>query len=201
MITVLCFHASLFLKCSELCTFPSLNLCIFLLFPFFLASLLKMARSNLLPTPPLDYKSLYRWAPDDLLVETSSFTSLASIATYRKNQNCYISRIFRKEHERFERVVPSRIGEPMCSDESSNPKGPFCFVYSTVFKKLSLRLPLIGFERALLIEVNVAPTQLHPNNWAFVRAFSILCDHFGHRHRWMSSYTFLKPRAQGRSCR
>jgi len=28
--------------------------------------------------------------------------------------------------------------------------------------------------------VNVAPPQLHPNNWAFVRAFAILCHCFGH---------------------
>jgi len=28
--------------------------------------------------------------------------------------------------------------------------------------------------------VNVAPAQLHPNSWAFVRAFSILYNYFGH---------------------
>jgi len=53
-------------------------------------------------------------------------------------------------------------------------------MYQTVFKWIKLRLPLIGFERALLTEINVAPAQLHPNSWAFVRAFSILCNHFGH---------------------
>ena len=53
-------------------------------------------------------------------------------------------------------------------------------MYSTTFKRLKLRLPFIGFERALLIEVNVAPAQLHPNSWEFVRAFSFLCNHFGH---------------------
>ena len=26
----------------------------------------------------------------------------------------------------------------------------------------------------------MAPAQLHPNNWAFMRAFAILCNHFGH---------------------
>ena len=41
-------------------------------------------------------------------------------------------------------------------------------------------LELTSFERELLTEVNVAPAQLHPNSWAFVRAFSILCNHFGH---------------------
>jgi len=41
-------------------------------------------------------------------------------------------------------------------------------------------LPLTGFEWALLTETNVAPAQLHPNSWAFVRAFGILCNHFEH---------------------
>jgi len=29
-------------------------------------------------------------------------------------------------------------------------------------------------------EVNVALAQLHPNNWAFVRAFNIMCNNLGH---------------------
>jgi len=42
-----------------------------------------------------------------------------------------------------------------------------------------LRLPLTPFERTLLTEVNVAYAQLHPNSWAFVRAFAILCYSLG----------------------
>jgi len=134
---------------------------------------------NPTPSPP-DYRSLYRWVPDNLLEETSSFTSLASIAAYRKKQTCHKSRVFKKEHDKFVRVMPCRVGEPMCSDESSDPEGPFCFVYSTVFRRLSLRLPFTPFERSLLIKVNVALTQLHPNSKAFVRAFAILCHCLGH---------------------
>jgi len=53
-------------------------------------------------------------------------------------------------------------------------------MYTTVFKWLKLRLLFMGFERALLTKVNVASTQLHPNSWAFVRAFAILCNYLGH---------------------
>jgi len=53
-------------------------------------------------------------------------------------------------------------------------------MYTTVFKRLKLRLPFTGFERTLLTEVNVAPTQLHPNSWAFVRPFAILYNYLGH---------------------
>jgi len=76
--------------------------------------------------------------------------------------------------------MPCGKGEPVCAAESSDPEGPFCFVYSTVFKRLKHRLPMTSFECALLTEVNVAHAQLHPNSCAFVRAFSIICDYFGH---------------------
>jgi len=46
-----------------------------------------------------------------------------------------------------------------------------------VFKKVKLRLPFTRFERELLTELNIAPAQLHPNSWAFIRAFQILCAH------------------------
>ena len=74
-----------------------------------------------------------------------------------------------------------RVNEPVCCDESSDSEGPFCFIYSTIFKKLFLCLPFSSFERALLTEINFAPAQLHANSWAFVRAFSIFCHHFGHQ--------------------
>jgi len=116
----------------------------------------------------------------NLLEETSTFTSLASIATYREKKTCNKSRIFGKDHDKFMRIVACREGEPVCADEASNPEGPFCFVYSTTFRRLGLQLPFTPFERTLLTEVNVAPAQLHPNSWAFVTAFTILCHGLDH---------------------
>ena len=99
---------------------------------------------------------------------------------YRKSQSCHKSRIFGREHDKFVKVVPCWGNEPICCDESPDSEGPFWFIYSTLFKKLFLRLPFASFERALLTDMNVALAQLYPNSWAFVRVFSILCHHFGH---------------------
>jgi len=125
------------------------------------------------PNPPTpDYKTLYPWAPSNLLEETSEFTTHESIVLYRKSESCHKSGVMR--------VVPCNVNEPVCCDESLDSEGPFCSIYSTIFKKLSLDLPFAIFERALLTEINVLHAQLHPNNWTFVRTFSILCHHFGH---------------------
>ena len=40
-----------------------------------------------------------------------------------------------------------------------------------MFKKVKLRFPFTRFERKLLTELDIAPAQLHPNSWAFVRAY------------------------------
>jgi len=34
-------------------------------------------------------------------------------------------------------------------------------------------------EKELLTKLNVASAQLHPNNWAFIHALSILCSQLG----------------------
>jgi len=77
-------------------------------------------------------------------------------------------------------VVRCGLDEPVCADiEADLAAGHFCFFYSTLFSKVGLRLPLNSFEKTLLTELNVSPAQLHPNSWAFIRAFHILCTHFG----------------------
>lgn len=95
------------------------------------------------------------------------------------------------------------LDEPVCANASTDPSGPFCFFYSTLFSKVGLRLPLSSFEKELLTVLNVALAQLHPKSWAFVWVFYVLCTHFGmvpksnaflyffemkklHKHMWSS---------------
>ncbi|RZB72378.1 hypothetical protein D0Y65_036602 [Glycine soja] len=52
---------------------------------------------------------------------------------------------------------------------------PFFFMYRCLFEVLGLIPPLSSFQCALLEYLNVAPSQLHPNSWAMVRAFEIGC--------------------------
>ena len=151
-------------------SFPSLA------FPF------EMAQTKTTPNPPpsIDYKSLYRWAPNSLLAETSQINTFKDIEAYKKSESDEKFHVFGREQDVYVKVLPCREGEPVCVNNRADPEEPFFFMYATAFKRLKLRLPFRGFERALLNEVNVAPSQLHPNSWAFVQAFGILCNHLGH---------------------
>ena len=53
-------------------------------------------------------------------------------------------------------VLPCPPGLPVCADDKANNGGPFCFVYTTLFKKVKLRFPFTRFERELLTELNIA---------------------------------------------
>ncbi|RDY11334.1 hypothetical protein CR513_04028, partial [Mucuna pruriens] len=64
----------------------------------------------------------------------------------------------------------------MCLAEGTEP---FFYLYDTLHSKLGIKLPFTHFERGVLQALNVAPTQLHPNSWAFVRAFELLCEDLG----------------------
>jgi len=59
-------------------------------------------------------------------------------------------------------------------------------------------LPLTRFEQALLTKINVAYAQLHPNSWAFVRAFTILCNHIGHTPLMDVFLHFLEAKSAGK---
>jgi len=52
----------------------------------------------------------------------------------------------------------------------------FFYMYMCHFSQLHVRLPLDDFTMGMLRALNVAPTQLHPNSWAYMQAFRILCQ-------------------------
>jgi len=119
-------------------------------------------------------------ASNELLIETSSLTSLADWRAHLDNEPDFKRRAFGRECDAYISVHPSIEGEPVCIDNRANDGEPFFFFYQTVFKCIRQCLPFNSFERELLTEINVAPAQLHPNSWAFIRAFSILHNYFGH---------------------
>jgi len=52
----------------------------------------------------------------------------------------------------------------------------FFYMYMCHFSQLHVRLPMDDFTMGVLRSLNVAPTQLHPNSWAYMQAFRVLCQ-------------------------
>ena len=129
---------------------------------------------------PQDYAQAYKWAPLHLLTETSSQLPADHLATLLKGAEDEPSCAIDREDDRNLGVRIPPQGMPICVDDRATNGMPFTFIYSAIFKRLRLRLPLTFFVKELLTELNVAPCQLHSNAWGFIRAFEILCNHFGH---------------------
>jgi len=55
----------------------------------------------------------------------------------------------------------------------------FTYVYEFLFKEYQINFSLSDFEAGMLTIMNIAPSQLHPNSWAFLKCFEILCGHLG----------------------
>ena len=70
-----------------------------------------------------------------------------------------------------ERVDPNeRIG--------SRPRqggSDFLMVYDCFFRMIRLRFPFSIFQVEVLNQLDVAPSQVHPNGWGFINAFEIFC--------------------------
>ncbi|KAL2334346.1 hypothetical protein Fmac_015559 [Flemingia macrophylla] len=56
---------------------------------------------------------------------------------------------------------------------------PSFYVYDCWFRDLHVKLPFDDFIMSVLRVLNVAPNQLHPNSWAAMQVFKILCLGFG----------------------
>ncbi|XP_072058155.1 uncharacterized protein [Arachis hypogaea] len=52
----------------------------------------------------------------------------------------------------------------------------FFYMHSCVLEELRVKLPFTDFECQILKQLNCAPSQLHPNGWAFLRSFEILME-------------------------
>ena len=149
--------------------------------------------------PKTNYKAFYTWAPDELLSECTTLTTIKDLENHRGDPHLYNFNAFCRTHDAHISVRPGRLGEPVCVDERPRKGDPFFFMFQTVFKRIGVRLPFTPFERELLTEINTAPAQLHPNSWAFVRAFQTLCGYLGILPSVDVFLYFFEVKKQGKS--
>ncbi|KAJ1380673.1 putative gypsy type transposon [Sesbania bispinosa] len=78
------------------------------------------------------------------------------------------------DYEELYTVSPPAAADRMCHRGETNEG--FMFLYAFLVHRLKVRLPFSNFEQSVLKHYCVAPSQLHPNAWGFMKAFSILCE-------------------------
>ncbi|MED6107744.1 hypothetical protein PIB30_017010 [Stylosanthes scabra] len=75
------------------------------------------------------------------------------------------------EESKYELIAPTSE-ERVCYYNLGHPEERhFIYMYECLFSKLGVRVPFTQFEQDVLFECRVAPTQLHPNSWGFMKAF------------------------------
>ena len=79
------------------------------------------------------------------------------------------------EHSSFFSVVPCSSTESVCLGRSGIGP-PFFYMYTCLFADLHVSLPFDKFIMDVLRALYVASTQIHPNTWASIQAFRLLCD-------------------------
>jgi len=116
-------------------------------------------------------KGGYGWAAADVRNQSSLFRWSRLLNSWL---NCIpvISKGVSGDIVSLERV--SAIDRVCHGQEGATEK--FFYMYICNFSQLHVRLPLDSFTMGVLRALNVAPTQLHPNSWAYLQAFRILCQ-------------------------
>ncbi|RDY00191.1 hypothetical protein CR513_16657, partial [Mucuna pruriens] len=65
-------------------------------------------------------------------------------------------------------------GERVCHVAKAG-EDDFIYMYETVLADLGVVLPFEFFEADVLRMLGIAPSQLHPNGWAAIQAFKVVC--------------------------
>ncbi|MED6159174.1 hypothetical protein PIB30_039852 [Stylosanthes scabra] len=68
------------------------------------------------------------------------------------------------------------------------------FMYVTVFVEIGIRFPFTQFECGVLSQLKCAPSQIHPNGWAFIRGFEILMEYVGAEPLLEVFFTFFQAK-------
>ncbi|GAU33359.1 hypothetical protein TSUD_364840 [Trifolium subterraneum] len=71
-------------------------------------------------------------------------------------------------------IDPVALGEFVTTINEQEPH--YFYMYTHLLQTLHLWLPFNFFECQVLRVMNVAPCQLHPNSWAFLKAFQVACE-------------------------
>ncbi|QHN98452.1 uncharacterized protein DS421_13g389660 [Arachis hypogaea] len=78
-----------------------------------------------------------------------------------------------EDEPKYELVVPGPE-DRVCFGRADETAPHFFFMYESMVTRLGVFLPFSEFEMSVLRHCRVAPTQLHPNSWGFLKIYQFI---------------------------
>jgi len=72
-------------------------------------------------------------------------------------------------------VFSCDVDDRVCDQEMASEQDEYFLMYMAVLEEFGMKIPFTPFEMDVLKFLNVAPSQIRPNSWAFIRGFEIPC--------------------------
>lgn len=110
---------------------------------------------------------------DEVREEGSFYTKVSVVECFRSKLNISSTR-----HEEDVVVLSCDTDECVCDQEMAGELDESFIMYMAVLEEFGVKIPLTPFEMDVLKYLNVVPSQIRPNSWAFIRGFEIVCKAF-----------------------
>ena len=78
-----------------------------------------------------------------------------------------------EDEPKYELLAPG-LEDRVCFGRASEAAPHFFFMYESMLTRLGVFLPFSDFEMDVLRHCRVAPTQLHPNSWGFLKIYQFV---------------------------
>ena len=125
-----------------------------------------MALDGSLPVYPFDKLD------SSVKIVTSFYTTPEHIQFF--GSNVPLARVESSKEEI--RCLPCSPYEQVYMSPCAENEKVFCYMYETLVLRVKLKIPFLDFEHDVLNAINLEPSQLQPNSWAFIWVFEILCE-------------------------
>ncbi|AES60107.2 hypothetical protein MTR_1g040490, partial [Medicago truncatula] len=106
---------------------------------------------------------------EEFLGMVSSYVSPLDVNFFRSKMD-----ISSTENEKDVTVSPCDVGERVCDQRLESVVDESFLMYMAVLEEFGVMIPFTDFETDVLKFLNVAPSQICHNIWAFIRGFEIL---------------------------
>ena len=120
---------------------------------------------------PLSIPWIYRWVDPEVLGIPSAVTP--EYLHHFREENLITPEGEYKEEYILEAPGPN---ERVCYiNHDGGPR--WLWMYDVLIAKLGIRLLFTIFQVSIIQWTEAAPTQLHPNSWAMIRGFEVVCEY------------------------